>query len=48
MKVELKHQDTYDKTFFYMIFGIFFPHNYHIEKIHCLSVYFTISTCSCH
>jgi hypothetical protein len=30
--VEYKHQDTYNKAFFYTIYRIYFTHNYHIQK----------------
>jgi hypothetical protein len=32
--LEHKHQDTYDKTFLYTIYRIFFSYNCHI-KTHC-------------
>jgi len=32
MKLELKHQDIYDKTFFYTIYRIYSSHNHCTEK----------------
>jgi hypothetical protein len=32
MKLERSHEDTYDKTFFYTIYKIYFSHNYHVQK----------------
>jgi hypothetical protein len=32
MKLELKHQDTYGKTFFQAIYMIYFSHTHHTEK----------------
>jgi hypothetical protein len=31
-KLELKHQDTYDETFFYTNYRISLSHSYHTEK----------------
>jgi hypothetical protein len=42
MKLELKHQDTYGETFFYMIYRISFLHIYHIEKF-AVQVFISLS-----
>jgi hypothetical protein len=49
MNLKHEHQDTYDNTFLYVTYRIYFSHNHHVEKSTVkvyisLSVFITVRT----